>query len=117
MTGKDEEHNGSSYCMVGYAAFTEYAWGDPMTRKKKTIDIVNAKEDKFSKMRTLKSCHSDHKGFANHVEYINQLNKHTIKHTMVVDGDHTIEIYSGTLTNHIQTRLNAMGVDGDKSVS
>ena len=42
------------------------------------------------------------------------MNKHKIKHIMVVDGAHTIDRFNRTLEENIQTRLDAMGLDRGK---
>ena len=61
--------------------------------------------------------YSDQEGSFNNESFIRLMNKHKIKHIMVVGSAHTIERFNRTLKENIQTRLDAMGLDRDKWLS
>ena len=75
---------------------------------------MNAMEEILNKIGIPKQLYSDQEGAFNNVEFIRLMNKHKLKHIMVVDGAHTIERFNRTLKENIQTRLDAMGLDRDK---
>ena len=96
--------------------FTKYAWEVPINTKT-PVDIVKAMEELLNKIRIPKQIYSDQEGSFNNAEFIRLMNKHKLKHIMVVDGAHTIERFNRTLNEKIQTRLDAMGLDRDKWLS
>ena len=96
LTSKAEDNDGFRYCMVGIDNFTKYAWGVPI-KTKKPVDVVKAMDDLLRKIGIPKQVYSDQEGSFNNVEFIRLLNKHKIKHIMVVDGAHTIERFNRTL--------------------
>ena len=97
--------------------FTKYAWGVPIKNKKKPPDVVKAMEELVNKIGIPKQLYSDQEGAFNNESFIRLMNKHKIKHIMVVGSAHTIERFNRTLKENIQTRLDAMGLDRDKWVS
>ena len=74
-------------------------------------------EELLNKIRIPKQLYSDQEGAFNNESFIRLMNKHKIKHIMVVGSAHTIERFNRTLKENIQTRLDAMGLDRDKWVS
>ena len=116
LTSKAEENNGYRYCMVGIDNFTKYAWGVPI-KTKKPVDVAKAMEQILTNIGIPKQLYSDQEGAFSNVEFIRLMNKHKIKHIMVIDGAHTIERFNRTLKENIQTRLDAMDLDRDKWVS
>ena len=116
LTSKAEENDGYRFCMVGIDSFTKYAWGVPI-KTKTPVDIVKAMEEIFNKIGIPKQLYSDQEGSFTNAEFIRLINKHKIKHIMVVDSARTIERFNRTLQEKIQTRLDAMGLDRDKWLS
>ena len=102
--------------MVGIDNFTKYAWGVPI-KTKKPVDVVKAMEQILTKIGIPKQLYSDREGAFSNVEFIRLMNKHKIKHIMVIGGAHTIERFNRTLKENIQTRLDAMDLLRDKWVS
>ena len=88
-----------------------------MPIKTKTPDVVKAMEELLNKIGIPKQLYSDQEGAFNNESFIRLMNKHKIKHIMVVGSAHTIERFNRTLKENIQTRLDAMGLDRDKWVS
>ena len=76
-----------------------------------------AMEQLLIKIGIPKQLYSDQEGAFNNANFIKLMNKHNIKHIMVVSGAHTIERVNRTLKENIQTRLDAMGLDRDNWVS
>ena len=72
---------------------------------------MKAMERILTKIGIPKQLYSDQEGVFSNVEFIRLMNKHKIKHIMVIDGAHTIERLNRTLKEHIQTRLDAMDLD------
>ena len=116
MTSKAEENDGLRYGFVGIDKFAKYAWVVPM-KTKKPHDVIKAMQEIFDKIGVPKQLYSDQEGSFNTAEFIRLLNKHKVKHIMVVDKAHTVERFNRTLKENIQTRLDAMGLDRDKWVS
>ena len=116
LTSKAEENDGYRYCMVGIDNFTKYAWGVAI-KTKKPPDVVKAMEELLNKIGIPKQLYSDQEGAFNNESFIRLMNKHKIKHIMVVGSAHTIERFNRTLKENIQTRLDAMGLDRDKWLS
>ena len=71
----------------------------------------------LNKIGIPKQLYSDQEGAFNNESFIRLMNKHKIKHIMVVGSAHTIERFNRTLKENIQTRFDAMGLDRDKWVS
>ena len=86
-------------------------------KQKKPPDVVKAMEELLNKIGIPKQLYSDQEGAFNNESCIRLINKHKIKHIMVVGSAHTIERFNRTLKENIQTRLDAMGLDRDKWVS
>ena len=116
LTSKAEENDGFRYCLVGIDNFTKYAWGVPI-KTKTPPDVVMAMEQLLNKIGIPKQLYSDQEGAFNNANFIKLMNKHSIKHIMVVSGAHTIERFNRTLKENIQTRLDAMDLDRDNWVS
>ena len=71
----------------------------------------------FDQIRVPKQLYSDQEGSFNTAKFIRLLNKHKVKHIMVVDKAHTVERFHRTLKENIHTRLHAMGLSRDKWTS
>ena len=116
LTSQAEENGGFRYGFVGIDNFTKYAWVVPM-KTKKPHDVIKAMQELFDKIGVPKQLYSDQEGSFNTAEFIRLLNKHKVKHIMVVDKAHTVERFNRTLKEHIQTRLDAMDLSRDKWTS
>ena len=116
LTAKAEENDGLRYGFVGIDNFTKYAWVVPM-KTKKPHDVIKAMQEIFDKIGVPKQLYSDQEGSFNTAEFIRLLNKHKVKHIMVVDKAHTVERFNRTLKENIQTRLDAMDLSRDKWTS
>ena len=116
LTSKAEENGGFRYGFVGIDNFTKYAWVVHM-KTKQSQDVTNAMHELFDKIGVPKQLYSDQEGSFNTAEFIRLLNKHKVKHIMVVDKAHTVERFKRTLNDHIYRRLNALGLDTDKWTS
>ena len=101
---------------MGIDNFTKYAWVVPM-KTKKPHDVIKAMQEIFDKIGVPKQLYSDQEGSINTAEFIRLLNKHKVKHIMVVDKAHTVERFNRTLKDNIQTRLDAMDLSRDKWTS
>ena len=93
LTSKAEANGGYRYCMVGIDNFTNYAWGVPI-KTKKPVDVVKAMEQILTNIGIPKQLYSDQEGAFSNVEFMRLMNKHKIKHIMVIDGAHTIERFN-----------------------
>ena len=101
---------------MGIDNFTKYVWVVPM-KTKKPHDVIKAMQEIFDKIGVPKQLYSDQEGSFNTAEFIILLNKHEVKHIMVVDKAHTVERFNRTLKENIQTRLDAMDLSRDKWTS
>ena len=116
LSKKASENEGIRYGFVGIDNFTKYAWVVPI-RTKQPHDVTKAMQEIFDKIGVPKQLYSDQEGAFNNAEFIRLMNKHKVKHIMVVDKAHTVERFNRTLKENIHRRLTAMGLDTDKWTS
>ena len=112
LTSKAEENEGYRYGLVGIDNFTKYAHVVP-SKSKKPTDIINALDEILKKIGVPKQLYSDQEGAFNSPEFIRLVNKHNIKHIMVVGKAHTVERFNRTLKEKITERLEVLGGDPD----
>ena len=67
-------------------------------------------EEVFNKIGISKQIYSDQEGSFNNAEFIRLMNKHKIKHIMVVDGAHTIERFNRTLQEQNTNKIRCDGL-------
>jgi hypothetical protein len=116
LTSKAEENNGYRYGLVGIDNFTKYAHVVPI-KSKKPGDITKAMEEILNKIGISKQVYSDQEGSFHSPEFIKLMNKHGIKHVMVVGKAHVVERFNRTLKEKLTERLEALGEDTDKWTS
>jgi len=116
MSTKASENEGIRFGFVGIDNYTKYAWVVPI-KTKQPHDVTKAMQEIFDKIGVPKQLYSDQEGSFNNAEFIKLINKHKIKHIMVVDKAHTVERFNRTLKENIHRRLTAMGLDTDKWTS
>ena len=70
-------------------------------------------EEILNKIGVPKQIYSDQEGSFNSPEFIRLINKHHIKHIMVLGKAHTVERFNRTLKEKITERLEVLGGDPD----
>ena len=74
-------------------------------------------QELLDKISSPTQLYSDQEGSFNNVELIRLINKHKIKHIMVVDKAHTVERFNRTLKEKVYRRLIAMGLNTERRTS